>query len=148
MFDSFTYYIDRKKIIGFFSTRGYNVITFRKFLIENLGYKNGKEIEEKTGARRSLQDVKLVYRDEELFDLKTKMAELIDFMKSNNSEKRYWWYQTKPVLFNGDVYGLRWEPESRNKLVGRYEIHERFKSELNKLVKTLIDDGEQARTIF
>ena len=50
MFDSFTYYIDRKKIVGFFSTNGYNVITFRMFLIENLGYKNGKEIEEKTGA--------------------------------------------------------------------------------------------------
>lgn len=147
MFDSFTYYIDRKKIIGFFSTRGYNVVTFRMFLIENLGYKNGKEIEEKTGARRSLQDVKLVYKDEELFDLKTKMFDLIEFMKANDG-KKYWWYQTKSVLFNNDVYGLRWEPDSRDKLVGHYEIHERFKKELNKLVKTLIDDGEQTRIIF
>ena len=147
MFDSFKYYIDRKKIIGFFSTRGYNITTFRMFLIENLGYKNGSEIEEKTGARRSLLDIKLVYKDEELFDVKTKIEDVIDFMKAYKG-KGYWWYQTRNVLFNNDVYGLRWEPGSREKLVGKYEIHERFNTELRKLVKTLIDDGEQARIIF
>ena len=150
MFDSYQFYLDRKKIAGYYSTKGYNIVTFRMLLVENFGYKNGEAITNDIGARPSLLNARLVYKDEELFDLKTKVADLIEYIRVYDADHRRWWCETRSVLFDTSVYsssGVPWQ-ETRKKLVGMYEIRERFKMELGNIIKSLINDGEQERYFF
>ena len=140
MISGYKFYIEDKKIERYFTGKGYNVISFRKFLIDRFGYKNSAEIQKDTEIRESLLKAKLVYSDEELYDLKVKVLDLIEYIKSGDRWR--WWTHTRQVLFSGDVYGLSWHPDNISKLAGKYELRERFKTELKDITKSLIDDGE------
>lgn len=153
MYKTFKYCIDDRRIRKYYTSNDYNVITFRKFILENFKYKNGKEIMEDTGARESLLNAILVYKDEEKIDLKTKVMDLIDFMRQEykDSGSLRWWHQTRQVLFIGDVYNLGWRNNDINKLVGKYELQNRFKTDLKEIIKTLIrekDETEDERYII
>ncbi len=152
MFDTISYCISREKIMEYFLSSGYNVITLRKFILKNFDYKNSQEIIKDTGARESLLRVKLVYKDSELFDLKTKVSDLLDYMKQDFKDgKGFWWHQTRQVLFIGDVYNLRWMETDKDKLVGGYEFSYRFKAIIKEKIKNLInieEDKEDGRYII
>lgn len=137
-FFSYKMWLDDGKVERYYKRIGYDVVTVRQYLKDNFGFKNGAEIINKYGVSYSLLCSKLVYNESEAFDLKTMMSDLLDFL--DNRERR-WWNSGRSVLFTSEVYGLRWDdPEFDKRVVGKYELRNRFSKEITSFIKNLTDE--------
>jgi len=141
-YDNYSYYLSSCKVERYFRSKGYNVDTLRVFIKKHLNL-SSTELKERLEIKDSLLNAKMVYSDEELFDLKTKVVDLFNFIEEQNkaNKRALWWYVSKNVIFNSTVYDLPWSDRSRNdKLVGKYEMRYRFKKILKDYIESLIDD--------
>ena len=137
-FFSYKMWLDDGKVERYYKRMGYDVVTVRQYLKDNFGFKNGAEIIKKYGVTYSLLSSKLVYNESETFELKAMMSDLLDFL--DNRERR-WWNSGRSVLFASEVYGLRWDdPEFNKKIIGKYELRNRFSKEITSFIKNLTDE--------
>ena len=145
-FDTYSYYLNSCKIERYFTTLGYNVRTFRAFSKENLGI-SGIELKKKYDLKESLLNSKLVYKNEELFELKAMMEDLLDFVGENG--KTYRWYRSKYVLFERSVYSIRYSDRSGDsKVIGKFEMKTRFKKIIRNYIESLINDKNDESSEF
>lgn len=137
-FFSYKIWLDDDKVERYYKRIGYDVVTVRRYLKDNFGFKNGAEIVNKYGVSYSLLGSKLVYNESEAFDLKTMMSDLLDYL---DVRERTWWNSGRSVLFTSEVYGLRWgDPEFDKRVIGKYELRNRFSNEITSFIKNLTDE--------
>lgn len=84
-----TLYISNKEVLNFLERNGYTLITLRKIIISEFGYKNSEEFlsEFKNNISKSILNIKLAYKDsDEYRDIKYKLSYIITKLKE---EKKY-----------------------------------------------------------
>lgn len=145
---NYHYWTDTRLVVRYFESEGYETSTMLKFLKTEFGYSSGKEIKEAYGVKDSFLRVTLVYKEEEKFDLKRRVSDLLDYIK--DADSKYWWKKNCGVIFQVDVYdNLSWSPAAKDDLVGYYEIGNRFKSLITEHIdKTMLNNEEKDRISY
>ena len=86
-----TVYIRRKELEEYVKRKGYSIKTFRKILVDEFGYKNGKEaMTEFTNLTTNVFNIKLAYKNQEEYQgILVLMSDIIAFVKAERDSPNW-----------------------------------------------------------
>ena len=86
-----TVYIRREELEEYVKRKGYSIKTFRKILVDEFGYKNGKEaMTEFTNLTTNVFNIKLAYKNQEEYqEILVLMSDILAFVKTERDSPNW-----------------------------------------------------------
>lgn len=86
-----TVYIRREELEEYVKRKGYSIKTFRKILVDEFGYKNGKEaVTEFTNLTTNVFNIKLAYKNQEEYqEILVLMSDILAFVKTERDSPNW-----------------------------------------------------------
>lgn len=127
---SWSFWGSGEKIRNVFYNFGYDVLSVRNYLKKEFGYKNGSEIIEDLGVKRSFLDYQLVFKESEIPELNRRLSILLELVKATPRKDAYWLkssYAFDHTIFPGQ-YHIKYT-------VARFGIKYRFREIIEEILK-------------
>ena len=135
-----TVYIRREELEEYVKRKGYSIKTFRKILVDEFGYKNGKEaMTEFTNLTTNVFNIKLAYKNQEEYqEILVLMSDIISFVKAERDSLNWSAIYGRDIVFftpnstnSTDNLGalLNYQNTKANKTLYTYTISAVFRKE-------------------
>lgn len=125
---SWSFWGSGEKIRNVFYNFGYDVLSVRNYLKKEFGYKNGSEIIEDLGVKKSFLDYQLVFKESEIPELNRRLSILLESVRAAHKDT---WLKSS-YAFDHTIdprqYHIRYT-------VARFGIKYRFREIIEEVLK-------------